>query len=88
MNLKPSQKTKAQIKFQPKKTAMKTSSLDLTPDQIRNNSNALALRTKTAPFIDPEKQPVIYSILEKIAEKQGKTVVQVQIDACKTDYED
>lgn len=63
------------------------SQLDLTLDQIRNGSNALALRTKNTPYIDPIKQPVIYSVLKKIADKQGKTVEQVQDDACKTDYE-
>jgi len=61
--------------------------LEPTSDQIRNGSNASALRAKNAPFIDPDKQPVIHSILQKIADKQGKTVQQVQIEACKTDYE-
>lgn len=42
--------------------------------EIRNNANAFIVRTSSAPFISAEKQPVLYSILKKIADKEGMTV--------------
>lgn len=45
---------------------------------IRDNANALNLRTSSKPFIDPNTQPVIYAIIKKIADKKSISVEEYQ----------
>lgn len=53
---------------------------------IRDNANAFILRASKMPFLDPQKQPVIYAILKKLADKQGITPEQYQEKMDKTFY--
>lgn len=45
---------------------------------IRNGATAWEIRTQNAPPIDPTTQPNLQRIIEKIAEKNGLTVQELQ----------
>jgi hypothetical protein len=46
--------------------------------EIRNNATTWDIRTKNAPLLDQETQPILYGIAKKCAEMEGCTVEEFQ----------